>query len=134
MTPTLAGRWQTRIFLTVAVGLPVTIPFALAFLGVPVFVLGVVLVIGLICDLFYDRWQRTRWDHDWPVHLQVVAGAIEFGVLSVVLCCPLGAIAGPAVVVVPFHYLTVWLAMFAFVQGPIRALFPKWRFRGGRIL
>jgi hypothetical protein len=90
-------------------------------------------VIGLVCDVFYDRWQRTRWDHDWPVHLQIVAGGIEFGILSVVCCCPLGALVPPALVLIPFHYAAVWTAMFLFAQGPMRVVFLRWRFRGGRI-
>lgn len=33
MTPVLFGRWQTRIFLLATVGLLVSLPFALGYLG-----------------------------------------------------------------------------------------------------
>lgn len=32
------------------------------------------------------------------------------------------------------HFATTWLAIFLFVQGPMRVPFLRWRFRGGRIL
>ena len=32
------------------------------------------------------------------------------------------------------HFATTWLAIFLFLQGPMRVPFLRWRFRGGRIL
>ncbi|MGK0348682.1 MAG: hypothetical protein ACI855_004774, partial [Myxococcota bacterium] len=34
----------------------------------------------------------------------------------------------------PLHYGIIWLAGFLFVQGPIYVVFPRWRYRGGRIV
>jgi hypothetical protein len=137
------GRWQTRVFLIVFVGVPVSLPFCI--IGpLPLIVLAYVLAIGLALDVVYDRKQRSRWDHDWPVHAQVKAGLIEFATLVFVLigCCGCGALVAPpilamaplAAVVVPIHWFTVWSLSFLMLQGPMRVLFPRWRFRGGRIL
>jgi hypothetical protein len=144
VTPTLIGRWQTRILLLLVVGVPVSLPFVLVAGPVPFLVLGYVLAIGLALDVVYDRKQRARWDHDWPVHLQVKAAFVEFFALIVVGlgCCgfaaflapPLLALGPVAVVVVPVHWWSMWGISFLVLQGPIRVLLPRWRFRGGRVL
>ena len=147
MTPTLRGRRQTRLFLMGAIGVPVTLPFCvLGLLTAPVagpivavaplYVLAVVTVVGLVLDRTYDRMQQQRWDHDWPVHLQVVAGGVEGAIAFVVSfgCCGLGVLALPAMVLFPVHYGLVWGLALLFVQGPIRVLFPQWRYRGGELL
>jgi hypothetical protein len=33
-----------------------------------------------------------------------------------------------------FHYWTVWWATFIMALGPMRIIFPRWRFRGGQWL
>jgi len=144
MTPTLAGRWQTRAFLLVLVGIPVSLPFCLIAGLVPLGLLLCTGAIGALLDVYYDRVQRSRWDHDWPVHRQIRAGVLEFAALLFGLfgCCACSLPLGPAVlklgpmaaIVVPVHWWSVWLISFLFVQGPMRALFPRWRFRGGRLL
>ena len=138
MTPTLVGRWQTRVFLLMVVGLPVSIPF-LAFGPLPLVVLGYALLIGLGLDVWYDRQQQERWDHDWPVHKQFKAGLTEFSLLLFTLlgcvgCSGLLLAAAPMlVIVVPIHWWSVWWLSFWMTQGPMRVLFPRWRFRGGRV-
>lgn len=140
MTPTLAGRMQTRLFIIVLFGIPWTLPFAVLSIPtgvgvvVPFIALAIVLGVGLALDPLYDRMQQRRWDHDWPTWLQVVAGLVE-GLLAWILvasCCPLPLAAPAAVVLFPLHYGLVWLTGFLFLQGPIQVLFPHWRFRGGR--
>ena len=32
------------------------------------------------------------------------------------------------------HFTTVWIVTWLFVNGPMRVLFLRWRFRGGRII
>ena len=32
------------------------------------------------------------------------------------------------------HFTTTWLLVWFVVNGPIRVLLPRWRFRGGRFL
>ena len=138
MTPTLIGRWQTRLLMFLIVGIPVTVLFSVPTVAVAGFIiLPIVLVcvvaVGLALDVVYDRIQQRRWDHDWPVHLQVWAGVLEF-VCAGILLLPLWVItAGVALLIYPFHYLAVWLLSFAILQGPIQIILPRWRFTGGRV-
>jgi hypothetical protein len=143
MTPTLRGRWQTRTFLMVVCGIPLTLPFCLlAFVAnpfsapFPLFMLAVVWGVGMALDPIYQRRTRKRWDHDWPVHLQFLAGILEGGLSFAVLFAPCGGVAlvNPAFLILfPIHYLLVWGVNLLMAQGPIRVLFPQWRYRGGEI-
>ena len=141
MTPTLRGRWQTRVFLFGVIGLPVTFVIALLTLpltlGLGFIVLPLVLVfllfVGLVLDLVYDRIQQGRWDHDWPVHLQIWAGLGEL-ILVGFLLIPLWVLtAGVGLLIYPFHYAAVWIPSFLVLQGPLQILLPRWRFEGGEI-
>jgi len=135
VTPTLVGRWQTRVVLLATVGLLITLPFA-AVAGMPPFVvLAYVATIGLAWDMLYSLLQAFRWERDWPPAFAVIA-AIAEAVLIYVLATlvglpglprdlPLGLFAA--------HYTAVWVSVFLFAQFPMRALFPWWRFHGGRI-
>ena len=135
MTPTLLGRWQSRIFLLGTLGLAITLIFVIATRSVaPLFILALVILIGLIWDVLYSRWQKRRWDHDWPPRLQLLAGLLEglfvFGLLY-------GLVRGNALPAVPLfwlHYALVWLATFLAGQSFMRLYFPRWRYRGGQWL
>ena len=136
MTPTLMGRVQTRTVLLTALGVPITLPFCvLAFplVPIPLVMLAIVWLVGLTLDPVYHALQQRRWDHDWPVHLQIVAGLVELLVsLPFVVGC--GLVSNPLTILLfPFNYLFVWLAMFLVAQGPMRVVFLRWRFRGGEL-
>ncbi|RUR85917.1 hypothetical protein ACF3DV_23175 [Chlorogloeopsis fritschii PCC 9212] len=144
MTPTLFGRWQTRLLLLVTVGVLVSIPFALGLVGSPpgsvyFWILGYVAIFGIAWDVVYDRLQKNRWDRDWPAIYQLLAGIWEFifvvcGVkIFGFLPIPLPKEELPTFWVI-VHYSIVWLAVFAASQSLMRILFPKWRFRGGQWL
>jgi hypothetical protein len=144
MTPTLFGRWQTRLLLLVTVGVLVSIPFALGLVGSPpgsvyFWILGYVAIFGIAWDVVYDRLQKNRWDRDWPAIYQLLAGIWEFifvvcGVkIFGFLPIPLPKEELPIFWVI-IHYSIVWLAVFAASQSLMRILFPKWRFRGGQWL
>lgn len=136
MTPTLVGRWQTRIALLATVGLLVSVPFAVvAGSGTFFAVVAYVAVIGVAWDVLYSFLQAFRWERDWPPAFAVVA-AIAEAVLVFVLATNVGLPGLPrdlAPALFAFHYTVVWLSVFFFAQGPMRALFPWWRFHGGRI-
>ena len=75
MTPTLRGRWQTRLLLFLLFGIPGTalvilatcpIHWGLGVIFLPIALLGV-FSVGFILDPVYDRVQKGRWDHDWPL-------------------------------------------------------------------
>jgi hypothetical protein len=136
VTPTVVGRWQTRIALLATAGLLVSLPFVLLAGSTSFFVVvAYVALFGLAWDLLYSFLQAFRWERDWPPAFAVVAGVVEAAVIYVLASTvsvpelprdlPLGQFA--------FHYSVVWLAVFFFAQGPMRALFPWWRFHGGRI-
>ncbi|MDM9382190.1 hypothetical protein QUB80_15915 [Chlorogloeopsis sp. ULAP01] len=144
MTPTLFGRWQTRLLLLITVGVVVSIPFALGLVSSPpgsvyFWILGYVAIFGIVWDVCYDRLQKNRWDRDWPAIYQLLAGIWEFifvvcGVaIFGFLPIPLPKEELPIFWVV-VHYSIVWLAVFVASQSLMRIIFPKWRFRGGQWL
>ena len=135
MTPTLVGRWQSRLFLLGTIGVLVTGIFAY-FLqsSVPFIILAGVFILGLGWDFVYNEWQKGRWDHDWPPVLQLAAGVWEgmfiFGLIyALQLVNPL-----PPISVFWLHYTAVWLSTFIAAQSIMRLIFPRWRFRGGQWL
>jgi hypothetical protein len=140
MTPTLAGRWQTRYFLFGVVGVPVTAVFALLYRSLTPFVLLLyVWLLGLGWDIFYDAWQRRRWDRDWPPLFAWVGGLGE-GVTIWLLISLLrwgGEVLPGVAVGLTFgrfgaHYLTVFSLTWVASQSLLPVLFPRWRFRGGQ--
>ncbi|PAX45711.1 hypothetical protein [Brunnivagina elsteri] len=140
MTPTLFGRWQTRLLLLATVGLLVTLPFVLAApdseKGIYFVVIGYVAIFGIIWDVFYDRIQKYRWDRDWPAVYQLFAGIWEM----LFVLCGVKLIGLPAIPKeLPLdkfllHYSAVWLAVFIASQSLMRILFVRSRFRGGQWL
>jgi hypothetical protein len=138
VTPTLMGRWQTRLAMLATLGLIVTLVFALVSRDVRVFaVLGYVFVFGVLWDCVWILLQKFRWDRDWPAAFQIgsaiVEGAWLYGLIALV---GLPFIARNSVGFGFFvaQFGLVWLVTFIWVQGPMRALFPRWRYAGGRLV
>ena len=140
MTPTLPGRWQTRLALLLVLGVPVTALFALFnrdAAGTLFLVLLYVALFGLAWDGLYILLQKLRWERDWPPLFQLAGGVAEAALLYALLATSgLPGIAGGSV---PFGlfsamYGTVWVVTVAATQGPLRAVFPRWRFNGGRLI
>jgi hypothetical protein len=144
MTPTLFGRWQTRLLLLATVGVLVSLPFALGLIGsgantIYFWILGYVAVFGIIWDIVYDQIQKYRWDRDWPAVYQLLAGIWEmvfvfcgiklFGFLPIPI--PKEELS-PGIFLL--HYSLVWLAVFIVSQTLMRVIFVRWRFRGGEWL
>ncbi|HIK07188.1 MAG TPA: hypothetical protein IGS40_21270 [Trichormus sp. M33_DOE_039] len=145
MTPTLFGRWQTRLLLLATVGVIVSLPFAFGLINpiaagsIYFWILGYVAIFGLGWDVLYNFLQKFRWDRDWPAAYQLLAGIWElvfvlcgvkiFGFLPVPL--PKEVIPVDAFIL---HYSFVWLSVFIASQSIMRILFPRWRFRGGQWL
>jgi hypothetical protein len=144
MTPTLFGRWQTRLFLLATVGAIVTLPFALGIIGpganaVFFWILGYVAIFGLAWDFIYQRIQNFRWDSDWPGALQVLAAIWEF---VFVVCAT--KIFGFLPIPLPkeelslewlfVHYWLVWIGVYLASQTIMRIIFIRWRFKGGQWL
>lgn len=137
MTPTRAGRWQTRLFLLGTVGVFATALFGLLFgdFATPFALLGYVLAAGLAWDALYDFLQSFRWDRDWPPAFQVAAGVAEGAAIWLLVGqagLP-GVADGLTLGRFVAHYGAVWLLAFLCSQGPMRLLFPRWRFNGGEL-
>ncbi|MTJ06268.1 MULTISPECIES: hypothetical protein [unclassified Anabaena] len=144
MTPTLLGRWQTRLLLLATVGILVSIPFATGLFGnksnlVYFWILAYVAIFGLGWDILYNYLQKSRWDRDWPAAYQLFAGIWEmvfvFCGVKILGFLPIPI---PKNELSPFifllHYSVVWLAVFISSQSIMRIIFPRWRFRGGKWL
>ena len=144
MTPTLFGRWQTRLLLLFTVGLLISLPFAIGLIGSPpsdvyFWILSYVAIFGLAWDILYNQIQMYRWDRDWPALYQLFAGIWEL----IFIVCGVKFI-GFLPISIPkeelplfwviLHYITVWLAVFITSQSIMRILFVRWRFRGGEWL
>ena len=147
MTLTLAGRWQTRILLFLTVGVLVSLLFGRIYgdFGTYFALLAYMLVLGLALDVIYQRLQRRRWNRDWPAYFQLFTGLLE-GALLFWLIQWARASGFPTGQGLPgispslrdgefvVYYFCLWLSVFLGTQGPLRVLFPRWRFRGGRLL
>ena len=151
MTPTLLGRWQTRLLLFVVLGLPITFfwglykegwrfppPTEIDSIFVQSFlVIGCILILGLILDPLYMQIQRFHWDQDWPfayqfffsiVEFLIVALAIEYDVLWFLFDR----------VKPPFwdaatHFAWVFIPSFLALLGGVQIYLVRWRFKGGEL-
>ncbi len=144
MTPSLAGRWQSRLFVLGTIGVIVSALFAVSLSdpgvggGVYFVILFYVALFGLAWDVAFIGVQRLRWDRDWPPVFQVAAGIVEGLVLFLLIDG--GGLPGIPEQGVPFgsrflpHYGLVWLLSFLWLQGPMRVLSTRWRFFGGRLV
>ena len=139
MTPTLIGRIQSRLILVLLVGIPWTIlvgPFLPAGQAplIDVYqmtftaVILVAIIGAVVWEPLYHLAQQYRWEKDWPTGLGLIT-ALPEGLLVYRLL-------GTDVPVAAFvwHFLTTWLLVWFVLNGPIRVLLPRWRFRGGRLL
>ena len=142
MTPTLKGRLQTRWIMVWTIGLAWTLfigpllplagpRFTVYHTGITALVL--VSVVGTAWEFLYHGLQQLRWDKDWPTALGLFLGVTEgFAVYQLLqrgLPWETFAVTpGPFV----WQFGTVWLSIWVFTNGPIRVLFPRWRFAGGQ--
>jgi hypothetical protein len=145
MLPTLNGRIQTRILVTLVVGglwtllitpvLPIPGPLADAYTTTFIVLLAVT-VLGVVWELVYHFLQQFRWEKDWPTLFGLVTAVNEGALVWLLLeqgVVP--GIDGP----VPLSaflilFLTTWIVIWLVVNGPMRVPFVHWRFRGGRLI
>ena len=138
MTPTLFGRWQTRIFMLATVGVLVSLPFYWGYLGshsgdlVYFWILLYVGLFGLVWDIIYHNIQSLFWDYDWPGVVQFFVCILEGTALA--WCCQnigLPHIESFDLNDFIFHYSLVSSIAFLSSWVIMRLLFPRWRFKGG---
>lgn len=142
MTPTLAGRWQTRLLLYIFVGLPVTWAYAFFVLELdegfldPFVFLTALFIVGALLDPVYNQIQRFRWDNDWPFAFFVFFGIVEFlitlGLLNIGALDPFLVFRidnGTALV----HFSLVLFSMLLGVLAGVQIFLIRWRFKGGEV-
>jgi uncharacterized membrane protein len=142
VVPTLYGRIQTRIVLTIVIGglwtliitpfLPtgeaVGASYRMTFI-----ILLTVLVLGIVWEFVYHGLQQFRWEKDWPTFFGLLTMVNE-GLLIWILI-QAGAVPGVGAVPLSVYlvqFITTWLVVFLVVNGPVQIFFSRWRFRGGR--
>ena len=143
MLPTLLGRLQTRVVLLAVIGglmtaalapvLPVAAPLVDRYRAAFV-VLVAVAILGLGWELIYQFLMQWRWEKDWPTLFGLLTLVPEGGLVW--WANRAGALPGLATPVPPLafavDFLSVWLAVWATTNGPLRAACLRWRFHGGR--
>ncbi|MGB0387586.1 MAG: hypothetical protein ACPGWR_22430 [Ardenticatenaceae bacterium] len=146
MTPTLFGRWQTRVFLLGTYGVLITLFFGWLFSWWPepgdpdsytttLSILGYVILFGFGWDLLYNYLQTFSWDSDWPPTHQLAAGIVEAIFLWILLLyVDLPGVAFLELWAFVLHYSTVWIITFLLSQSAMRIWFPRWRYNGGQWL
>lgn len=143
MTATLLGRIQSRLFVVCTAALVWTLlvtpflsmgfmPLSNAFQATLTALLLVVLIGTVLWEPLYHLLQQFRWEKDWPAIFTLAEGVPEGWLVYVVLT----GVMGIDVNVWPFviHFATAWLVVFACLHGPLRVVFLRWRFRGGRLM
>jgi len=146
--PTLRGRLQTRLFAVIVIGGVCTALVTPLLPGFPpgtpmseryvdtFSVLAAVLVLGIFWEFVYHFLQQFRWEKDWPTLFGLLTFANE--VLLVWFALRLGWV--PNIESLPparlwiTHFVIVWIVIFGFLNGPMKVVFIRWRFRGGRLV
>jgi hypothetical protein len=152
MTPTLHGRIQTRIFVTLIIGgiwtliitpvLPAPQPVSTGDLYKVTFtVLLTQLVLGIGWEFVYHWLMGFRWEKDWPSFFLFIEGITEAVLLWIVLSADIvpgiseepgdRQVYGSTFLVL---FITTWIVTWAWIQGPMKVMYPRWRFRGGRLI
>ena len=144
MTPTLAGRIQTRLLLIAYVGITWTLMVVPLLPAVPDYLtgvrsglvaLGVTATVGIAWELGYHLAQQLRWEKDWPILFGLATGVTEGLVVHRIV----GSLADraelvPRVDATAFwiHFGSTWLVLWLVANGPLRVASLRWRYRGGR--
>lgn len=147
MTPTLIGRLQTRTFVTLIIGgiwtliispvLPGTEGAAASDIYKITFrVLAAMWILGLLWECLYHYLMGYRWEKDWPSFFSFLNGINEGILLWIVIKADLIPDVPKQLPFDTFvvHFATAWLVVWLWLQGPMKVMDPRWRFRGGRII
>lgn len=146
MTPTLSGRIQTRIFLLAVVGIPWSLLIGLVLPrpeGASLIdlyrllfdALVLVAVVGIAWELVYHALQQLRWEKDWPTMFGLLTGIPEgvavYFLLANQIPFPYAEVLLSTYVI---HFATTWVVVWLAANGPMRLVFLRWRYRGGRLV
>jgi hypothetical protein len=145
--PTLGGRIQTRVVMLAIVGGLVTLIIT-PVLPLPAgttlgnayrdtfIILATVAILGIFWELLYHLIMQWRWEKDWPTFFGFIT-MINEGLLVWILLKEklvpgiVGTVPTPAFLI---DFILVWLAVWVWVNGPMRVVNIHWRFFGGRLV
>lgn len=145
MLPTLNGRIQTRIVVLLVIGgiwtalitpvLPVEGSYATVY-RTSFLILLTVIVLGVGWEFVYHFLQQFRWEKDWPTFLGLVTAINEGALVWLFLRLDLvPGVPGPvSLTAFLIQFVTTWIVVWLWVNGPMRVPFIHWRFRGGRLV
>lgn len=143
MTPTLWGRIQSRVIIGLIIGgtwtivvTPIIKPFSAPFSSayfLTFFALLIVTFVGVVWELVYHGLQQLRWEKDWPTLFGLLAGVPEFFTTLFWLLILTGDRSVPALTYC-LHFGSTWIVIWLFTNGPVKILFPRWRFNGGKFI
>ena len=147
MLPTLNGRIQTRVLglgiigFFVALIITPVLPTGDLTLGqsyrVTMSVLLAVVLVGVLWELLYHGLQQFRWEKDWPTLFGLITMVNE-GIVIWLLLRYTSIIVGedlrPSLTAFLIQFIITWLAFWIIVNGPMRLVFHRWRFSGGRFV
>jgi hypothetical protein len=151
MLPTLFGRIQTRIFATLVIGgiwSLILAPFLPGISGATysqrvkaeIGLLVILTVLGIGWELIYHGLMQFRWEKDWPT-LFGLATLVPEGLLAYWVAVHQGIDQwwfkydhGLPKSTFLTAFLTTWIVVWLWVNGPMRIFTVHWRFRGGRLV
>ena len=147
MLPTLNGRIQTRVlvlgFLGLLVALVITpvLPTGDLSLGqayrVTLSVLLATVLVGVLWELLYHFVQQFRWEKDWPTLFGLLTMINEGLLIYLLVRCTTMIVPEhlrPSLTAFLIQFVVTWLVFWVVVNGPMRLVFHRWRFAGGRLL
>ncbi|WP_405163925.1 hypothetical protein OG203_02040 [Nocardia sp. NBC_01499] len=147
MLPTLNGRIQTRLLALSVLGFFVALiitpflPTGSLSLGqayrVTLSILLATVLFGVLWELLYHFLQQFRWEKDWPTlfgFLTMVNEGALMWVLVRYTTIVLPESLHPSLTAFLIQFIVTWIVFWLIVNGPMRIVFHRWRFQGGRFL
>lgn len=147
MLPTLNGRIQTRVLALGVIGCFVALiitpllPTGSLSLGqayrVTLSVLLATVLVGVLWELLYHFLQQFRWEKDWPTlfgFLTMVNEGALMWVLVRYTTVVLPESLHPSLTAFLIQFIVTWIVFWLIVNGPMRVVFHRWRFQGGRFV
>ncbi|MGY2150020.1 hypothetical protein ACW9HM_11160 [Nocardia gipuzkoensis] len=147
MLPTLNGRIQTRLLALSVIG------FVVALIITPVLLTGslsigqayrvtlsvllATVLVGVLWELLYHFLQQFRWEKDWPTLFGFVTILNEGALMWVLVrytTVVLPEHLRPSLAAFGIQFVVTWVVFWLIVNGPMRVVFHRWRFQGGRFL
>lgn len=147
MLPTLNGRIQTRVLALGVIGFIVALiitpvlPTGSLSLGqayrITLSVLLATVLVGVLWELLYHFLQQFRWEKDWPTlfgFITIVNEGVVMWLLVDNTTLVLPEHLHPSLTAFLIQFIVTWIVFWLIVNGPMRLMFHRWRFQGGRFL